>query len=138
MFVGQATKAQAPEYGLRANVPFDFKVGNRTLPAGHYLFKRARQHDDLVLQVSSFTGESIVFRNTIPVETLKARDKGLIVFHRYDNEYFLSQVWPAGALTGRSLTTSRSERHLQNKEGDPKVMSKTGKVESEVVTIVAY
>lgn len=138
IFASEATNAQTHDYGLRANIPFAFKVGDKTLPAGHYLFKRARQNDDLVLQVSSVKGESTVFRNTIPATTLKAKDTGLLIFHRYNDEYFLSQVWPAGELTGRALPASRNERQLQRGSVDPKVMSKMEHVGSETVTVVAY
>ena len=33
-----------------------------------------------------------------------------LVFHRYDNRYFLSQIWIAGSVRGRELTESPQEK----------------------------
>ena len=131
---GQPAMAQSPNYGLRANIPFDFIVGNQTVPAGTYSFKRARQDDDLVLQISNLAGKTVTFRNTILVTTLKPKDKSILIFHRYDNKYFLSEVWSAGTSAGRSLPPSRSERDILRKE----TLASSKRVESETVNVVAY
>ena len=131
---GQPSKAQSLNYGLRANIPFDFIVGNQTIPAGSYSFKRARQDDDLILQISNFAGKTVTFRNTILVTTLKPKNKSILVFHRYDNKYFLSQVWPAGTLAGRSLPPARSERDIRRKE----TLASSKRAVSETVNVVAY
>ena len=138
VFANQTTKAQRLDYGLRANIPFAFTVGNQTMPAGRYSFERAEANDsDFVLRVSSLTARSTTFHNTVPVTTQKPRDKGILIFHRYGDHYFLFQVWSAAALTGRSLPRSRSERDIQRKNVDAGLSATRG-VESQVVTIVAY
>jgi hypothetical protein len=113
VMAGQPAKAQSLVYGLRANIPFDFKVGDKTFPAGRYSVNRVQQ-DDAVIKVSSLEGKANTFRGTIPVTVEKTRSKGTLVFHRYGDQYFLAQVWPAGASIGRELATSRSERDLKN------------------------
>ena len=66
MMVGQPAKAQSLAYGLRASIPFDFKVGDKTFSAGRYAVSRVQQ-DDVVIKVSSVEGKGNTFRGTVPV-----------------------------------------------------------------------
>jgi len=134
LMVGQPAKAQSLAYGLRANIPFDFKVGDKTFSAGQYTVNRALQ-DDSVIKVSSLEGKANTFRATTEVSTRNARDKGTLVFHRYGDQYYLAQVWPAGASTGRSLPMSRSERDIKNQQSDS--VGQATQREMETVTIAA-
>jgi hypothetical protein len=134
LMVGQPAKAQSLAYGLRANIPFDFKVGDKTFSAGQYTVNRALQ-DDSVIKVSSLEGKANTFRATTAVSTRNARDKGALVFHRYGDQYYLAQVWPAGASTGRSLPVSRSERDIKNQQSDS--VGQATQREMETVTIAA-
>ena len=137
VMAGQTTNAQTLDNGLRATIPFDFMVGTRKLPAGRYSFRRAPTSNDSVLQINSLEGKATTFRTTLPVTTVKAKDNGTVVFHRYGNQYFLFQVWSAGALIGRSLLPSRNERDLQRKQDDSTFMSTNRNAESEVVSVAA-
>jgi len=111
-----SAKAQAGS-GVKANIPFDFTVAGKRFAAGHYSITRASQtNGDLVLQVRSLDEQSSVFPITSRVETLTARDKSVLIFHRYGDEYFLAQVWAAGSTTGRAFTKSRRERQLQQEQ----------------------
>lgn len=138
LMVGQPAQAQSLAYGLKVNIPFDFTVGNKKLPAGDYLVSRGQQvSGDLLIQISNLEGKANAFRTTIPVTASKAKDKGTLVFHRYGDEYFLFQVWPGGSSIGRSLPRSRSERELQEKDRESMGLSAMKEVQSEVVNIVA-
>ncbi|HSL53032.1 MAG TPA: hypothetical protein VK868_01500 [Pyrinomonadaceae bacterium] len=35
-----------------------------------------------------------------------------------EEEYFLSEIWPAGGLTGRELPKTKAERELERKARD--------------------
>jgi len=112
-----SAKAQTLGNGLRANIPFDFAVAGKKFAAGHYSIARATQtNGDLVLGISSLDEHSTAFPITIPVEKLTARDKSALIFHRYGDEYFLAQVWAAGATRGRAFTKSRRERQLEQEQ----------------------
>jgi hypothetical protein len=52
---------------------------------------------------------------TIPVNTLEPTESGRLVFHRYGDDYFLYEIWPAGATTGRELVQSHREKEVQRK-----------------------
>lgn len=111
-----SANAQSLTYKLTANIPFDFTVADKKLPAGKYWISRGQQTTgDLILQIRSVDGDASVSRLTIPVVAIKPVAKGMLVFHRYGDEYFLSEVWPAGGLTGRELPKSHAERELERK-----------------------
>ena len=114
-----SANAQTLQYRLTANIPFDFSAAGEKLPAGKYWIKRAQTSDgDMVVQISSVDGQSNITRLTIPVSAKQPVKNGMLVFNRYGNEYFLSEIWPAGGVTGRGLHKSRAERDLARKAKD--------------------
>jgi len=114
-----SAQAQSLSYRLTANIPFDFSVAGKKLPAGKYWINRAQQGSgDTVVQISSTDGHSNVIRFTIPVIAYNPVKNGTLVFHRYGDDYFLSEIWPAGGVTGRELPKSRAERELERKAQD--------------------
>jgi hypothetical protein len=109
-------KAQSLQYKLTANIPFDFTVLDKKLPAGKYSIGRAQNSNgDQVIQIARADGSDSVTRLTIPVLTLDPVKQGVLVFHQYGDEYFLYEIWPAGGHTGRALPKSRTERELERK-----------------------
>jgi hypothetical protein len=110
----QSAQAQSLAYRVRANIPFDFIVGNETLPAGDYYIYRTRQYSsDNVLTISTVEGRVLAVRLTNGVQTLTPKKEGVLIFKRYGNKHFLSQVWIAGSTFGRAFLQSRSERELE-------------------------
>jgi len=115
-------KAQSLQYKLTANIPFDFTITNKKLPAGKYSVVRAQNSNgDQVLLFSSADGHQQLSRLTIPVYARDVMKAGVLVFHQYGDEYFLTEIWPAGGQTGRALPKSRAERELQRQSNDAKV-----------------
>jgi hypothetical protein len=135
---GASAKGQSLQGTLRVNIPFDFTVANKKLPAGEYLIQRAQQTTgDTMIQISSRDARSNIFRATIPVTIEAPMEKGTLLFHRYgENEYFLFQIWPAAATTGRSLIRSRSERAAEQKLHDYSTPG-TARLKPTTVTLVA-
>ena len=114
-----SANAQSLNYRLTANIPFDFSVAGQKLPAGKYRINRAQQgNGDMVVQISSTDGHSNITRLTIPVMANRPAENSKLVFNRYGDEYFLSEIWPAGGVTGRELHKSRAERELARKAHD--------------------
>ena len=112
--VPAVASAQSLAGSIRANIPFDFTVGDKKLPAGVYSIVRAQQSSgDVVLAISSADRHLNTFQLTNAVMTLDPKRKETLVFHRYGDEYFLSQLWVAGATTGRVFHESRGERALR-------------------------
>lgn len=141
LVVASAASAQAQSLSNRArfNVPFDFSFGDRKLPAGLYSIGRALQSaDDITLSIADRNGRSKGFQLSNAVVTREAMTRATLVFHRYGDEYFLAQVWQAGATTGRQFAVSKKERELYkqlagNASGDKVAQN----VNYQVVTIAA-
>lgn len=115
VMVGSA-QAQSLGNKIRINVPFEFSVGDKKLPAGEYSIGRAMPSSgDTVLLISRVNEKDSVFPLTNSAQSLEPKDADTLVFHRYGDQYFLFQVWPAGATYGRVVVKSRSEREAQRK-----------------------
>jgi len=111
-----SVQGQSLRYKIKVNIPFDFVVADKKLTAGEYAIGRALQNsgDSLVL-ISSVDGRVRISRFSTAVESRDLQNKIAIVFHRYGDQYFLSQVWPPGGSTGRALIKSRGEREIERK-----------------------
>ena len=95
-------------------IPFDFAFGETKLPAGNYTLRRivlSSSHDRLVIQRADGRGGSHTGM-TRPNRTSNSQNQSNVIFNRYGDQYFLSQVWIAGSDTGRDLFPTRSERDL--------------------------
>ena len=106
----QAAQGQSLNTHVRAQIPFDFTVGDKKFPAGEYSIGRAQSGDDALLEVSSVKGNLTAFRLTSEELSLTRKASDTLVFHQYGDQYFLYEVWPAGGNVGRALLESRSER----------------------------
>jgi hypothetical protein len=95
---------------LQATIPFDFIVGQRTLPAGHYAVNQGGGQGTLVIKSDDGRGAAIVFANAL--YSTVPKNSGRLVFHRYGDTYFLSEVWAAGN-DGRQIPSTNRERELK-------------------------
>jgi hypothetical protein len=117
--------------GMRAQVPFDFHVGDRLVRAGDYTVKSLTA-DEQVLRISG--GKEIA---TTTTNSGKERGNGegraRLVFHKYGGQYFLAAVWGSDS-TGRVLIESKRERNLRKER---RAARGGGADEMEIVTIDA-
>jgi hypothetical protein len=131
-----SAQAQSPSNRVTAQIPFDFNIGDKKLPSGKYSIGRLRQNsDDIVQSIDAEDGHSKAIRTSIPVRNLDLTDNAKLVFHRYGDQYFLYQVWPAGTSTGRQFTASRSERDARRNLETVGKMS--GDIHLEIVKVTA-
>lgn len=100
--------ANGQSVNAKASIPFEFVVGNKTLPSGAYTVKSLTANGE-ALRIRGINSENSVLRMTTPAEN-KARQP-MLVFHCYGNRYFLAEVWTASE--GRTLATSKEERAIQ-------------------------
>lgn len=89
---------------VTVDVPFAFSVAEQTLPAGHYIV--APMGDTIRIFNSQARGLYVPTHSAMRT----ASDGTKLVFHRYGDTYFLSEVWVTGDTTGRQLFRSRAER----------------------------
>jgi hypothetical protein len=100
-------------------VPFGFIAGETVLAAGEYHITKDRTPGMLQLWGSDRNTILVVAGN---IQTLNASTQTKIVFHRYDNRYFLAQIWVEGQNQGREVPIGRLEREMAIKS-DSKSMA---------------
>lgn len=94
---------------IEGNIPFNFAVGNEVLPAGNYVVRPTTTAQGiLALENLDHKAIAIMFL-AAPVQAGPAQ-KTKLVFHRYGNTYFLSQVWQGFGNDGLQLIPSKAER----------------------------
>jgi hypothetical protein len=107
-----AASAQNPR-NLVVNIPFDFTVKGKTLPAGEYILGRASTADETGLAMKRKDGEANAIVLTKPVQANETQKESRLIFSRYGEQYFLSQVWTSGDSKGRELYKTKRERALE-------------------------
>ena len=103
-----------------AKIPFDFSVGAKTFPAGVYSITRVNQ-EKIMLRLSSKDGGESINIITSPIQAKEYPKTGKLIFRRYGETYFLSQIWESDEIQGRQLLKSRTERSVERdltKRGD--------------------
>lgn len=107
-----AASAFAQDIHVRANIPFNFIVNKDTLPAGQYEVKAEGSSGSHVLAISNWEERTARLFLTNNVDSLANSSKTKLVFERYGDRYFLSQIWVQGEGTGRELPKSAREREV--------------------------
>jgi len=100
---------QAQSIMLKADIPFDFLVGDKRLPSGQYHVKSL---NPVLTQIESKDARSTAIVLTTGMQAAKTSDVGKLVFNRYGDQYFLSKIWVPSTNTGRQLPKSRFEREV--------------------------
>jgi len=107
---------QAQSFMLRANIPFDFLVGETRLPAGDYHVKSTNQGTMLIQSTNARSSATAL---TSAASAGKISDVGKLVFNQYGDQYFLSKIWVPSSDTGRELPKSRLEREVARNMSKP-------------------
>ena len=89
-----------------ANIPFAFEANGTLLTSGEYSVRQRSGNAGLFLLTNDQTCKSIFVMGQSPSS---GQDDPKLVFHRYGDHYFLSQVW----INGVSYTLGRSRREKE-------------------------
>jgi hypothetical protein len=131
LLVVGSVRAQEPGTSIRVQIPFDFTVKGKTLPAGDYEIRRLMDEPiGLLLSNMHNKHENVVFETEPKIERSTPRRDELI-FTRYGDSYFLSEVVTAGEQTGEEVNPSRRERELRRE------MMARNQTQPETVTVAA-
>jgi len=127
--------ANAQSINFTLNIPFEFTVGDKVFPAGQYTIKRNPIGSNEVLVIESANKKmSHDFKTRIFLSSDTATENKKLVFTKYGDQRFLSQIWaisPLGRSTRYIISPSKQERELgkQAKENQ-------GGTQPEIVNIV--
>ena len=106
-----ATQIARAQETMVVDIPFAFTAGNATLPAGEYrVQKMDRNSAVLLIHCWDARASALVITNAAQAKELQTESK--LVFNRYGNRYFLSQVWTSGSIRGRQLPISPREKEM--------------------------
>ncbi len=113
-----SARAQTPNRVQMASIPFEFNVGNKSFPPGEYRVERvSSQSDPAALAFTSADGKMGLMILTRGVRARGAERGARLVFNRYGDRYFLSQVWRPSDANGMELPRSRAERNVSRELG---------------------
>jgi hypothetical protein len=104
-----SAKAQGT-LGVKANVPFEFVVGDKTVPAGAITIRSTE--NSAALSIKNLDASISTYRLTTPMRAKSDNAPARLVFHRYGQNYFLREIWDGGS-TGRELRESKQERAIK-------------------------
>ena len=112
--------AQLPGTRMSAQIPFDFIVGEQTLPAGMYEVRRFG-NDPYLLSI-----QNVDDRRDVAIFSTALRDEGdsirqsELVFHRYGDIYFLAAIMSPYDEIARELQSSKQERRMREMASNDK------------------
>jgi hypothetical protein len=95
----------------QAKIPFAFQVNNKTMPAGEYELASAFEDSNGTQVIRSTDSGS---RAVLPTMALTHTDRNegpKLVFHCYNKECFLSEVWSGDGRVWK-LPASRREKEI--------------------------
>ena len=95
----------------RANIPFAFQVANQTMPAGEYVIEGMSNTNELAQMIRRTDSSAAVAVLTLAGDAENEWSTPELVFHKYGNSYFLSEIW-TGQGQGRRLPVSKGEKEL--------------------------
>ena len=95
---------------IKADVPFAFSVDKQSMSAGNYEIDYLNANV-LVLRDLD-TKQAQLLMKSHDVQAANIRNAHL-VFHKYGDQYFLSQIWKGNSNMGIELATSRREKEIQ-------------------------
>ena len=112
VLIAPVAYAQGNHLKLRFHVPFQFSVKDKTFPAGEY---EVSQPWHLFLAVRNLENYTSTFESVVPAQSRKEGNGNIrLVFHRYDNEYFLVFVSDGSWESTYDFQISKAEKQLAN------------------------
>jgi hypothetical protein len=106
-----AGHAIAQDYAVQATIPFNFTVNGSQLPAGNYTLG-SDVTSPRILKIRERTQHvhAMVMAMPNPNENQKA---DVLVFHKYGNQYFLSEIRSKESSINVQLATSKQEKRAR-------------------------
>jgi len=106
MFLILVAAASAQSHALTVDIPFDFHVGNTLLNRGNYIVSLAGNGQ--IVQMSSKDTRKAVLSMSQGGFAPNGR-KSFLMFSRYGDVYFLSQVYWADSGIARDVLKTKAE-----------------------------
>jgi hypothetical protein len=115
-----AGKCYAQQISFKADIPFAFQVGNKAMPAGEYLVQHVPSANESAQMIRRTDSSAAALALTFEVGSKNGKSEPELVFHKYGNSYFLSEIW-TGQGEGRQLPKSEREKELARETRESEV-----------------
>jgi hypothetical protein len=97
----------------RVDIPFEFHLAGTVLPAGQYEVIVGAHNMENLLSVECAECRAQANATTFGIGGgADALTEGRLVFNKYGETYFLSQVWSPGYSQGRAMNQSKTEHEI--------------------------
>ena len=106
---------------MTVNIPFAFSAEDHFLPEGEYLVLTVTPERSI--RIVSIDGKHSAIVNTLPNYASSPSQNSRLVFHRYGNEYFLTQVWTAGQNVARDPLSSEKAMKIASGGAAPQTFT---------------
>jgi hypothetical protein len=108
---------------LKVNVPFDFIAGGSHLAAGTYNIFHTDSANLMMIRSTDLKAQALV--PVMVSDTGSDKSVTKLVFNRYGDQYFLSQIWSGPDSQVHQCMKCPAEKALE--KGQPEVMTLTAK-----------
>ena len=103
---------------LVGDIPFDFHVGQTTLPSGQYTVKFGYPTAGVIC-IQSQDGARSAMTQTISLTPGKQDGVAKLVFNQYGTSYFLSQAWNPSHSIARGVLKTKAEMEVARNARNP-------------------
>ena len=101
------------QQGMRANIPFDFTVGNTKMPAGEYKITSPGEQEVRLQSASNASTATVVSLHS----NAEPGPQSELVFLKYGNRYFLHRVLSASnSSMDLDIATGKAEKEARSEE----------------------
>jgi hypothetical protein len=99
----------AAQSRAKADIPFNFTVGDKSLNAGEYTVEAL---SPVMVALRDGAGKRQVIINGIRVESVENNGRARLLFLKVGDRYLLTQFWPNATDSGISVPKTQLEREL--------------------------
>jgi hypothetical protein len=97
---------------IAAQVPFEFVVANKVVPAGQYIVEAANI-DSNTLLIRNWDSAVSLYSTSSRTEAKHGASRYALVFDKYGDRYFLAGVELKGSTIAYRVTKSKAEAELE-------------------------
>ena len=109
--LGSSLIQAQPKPTGRVEIPFAFHVRDTALPAGSYTVEEFNTAGTVAI-TNNETGKAILA--LAPANRAGDTDESKLVFNKYGDSYFLSELWFAGKGVGDCVPMGKLEREVRS------------------------
>ncbi len=111
--VAGASVAQAQIIGsIKSDIPFSFYVQDKLMPAGAYAITELNPGSGL-MEIRSDDGKLAAVFLTVEKQEINASTPSELIFHKYGDKLFLSEIVERGEMDRAEVVKSKMEKRLE-------------------------